>query len=449
MLGKALSHRLVALLCKNAMYCKLFGRSAVVSNKKQKSNNQESSFENEIVRLVGAITPLVQEIMMRPPFPFAFVVLPLFSVPVFGESAHEIISSNGAARARAEKLANTRSVWPQPSEMDCGGPPSAHEELVFHQPAAFVHLPPPLEEVILTNIRPNMFRHHYHVRPGLGAPSLPQLRKPGPPSVKIIYDVTDPQATVDFGIDESYTLTIEEPPPSKNTTESSHSVTDDHDQNVVLLVHVVSPTQVGAIYATESLAQLINFLPHAAYSLPKRCTIRDRPRFPHRGLLIDTGRHWLAPTLLFDHVLPSMRMNKLNVLHWHLTDDQAWPVDSEEFPELSEKGAFSSMEVYSKNMLRAVVKTASAQGIRVVPEFDMPGHCSTVRLSHPELFPCTKDQSPRGAYDPTKNATYSFLGKLLAEFSLGGGAVGEGGQFMGRLGRSPLKEGRLGRSPNV
>lgn len=92
--------------------------------------------------------------------------------------------------------------------------------------------------------------------------------------------------------------------------------------------------------------------------------IEDSPRFPHRGMLIDTGRHYL-PVPFVRRVVRSLRIHKLNVLHWHLSDLQSFPFQSKVFPELSRAGSFSKRERYTTYELESVVKFARRNGVRV------------------------------------------------------------------------------------
>jgi hexosaminidase len=106
--------------------------------------------------------------------------------------------------------------------------------------------------------------------------------------------------------------------------------------------------------------------------------VEDAPRFPHRGLMIDTGRAFLPlPVILA--ALDAMSYVKMNALHWHLVDDQAFPVVSSAWPNLT-AGAMqapSLSHTYSKADVAAVVEAATARGIRVIPEFDVPGHTAS------------------------------------------------------------------------
>ena len=114
-------------------------------------------------------------------------------------------------------------------------------------------------------------------------------------------------------------------------------------------------------------------------------SIKDGPSFEYRGLLIDTSRHYLPLNLILDN-LDAMSMNKMNVLHWHLTDSQSFPYKTKSSPEVAAKGAFHPKLVYTTSDIQSVVHEAYLRGIRVVPEVDMPGHTQSIAKSHPELM---------------------------------------------------------------
>ena len=221
--------------------------------------------------------------------------------------------------------------------------------------------------------------------------------------------VSDVTAALALGVDESYTLAV---PLSGNATISAATV-------------------FGAYHALESLSQLIRFSfdtesYHLAELLPLR--IDDNCSFPHRGLLVDLGRHHQSVTSLL-RVIDSLAMAKINVLHLHMSEDQSFPSASRVHPELAAKGAWSPSERYSWRELRKLVTFGRARGVRVVPELDMPGHATSWRASHPELFssgaPAAScgtqvDGAPpnttRGALTPANNRTFEFIEELLRDY---------------------------------
>ena len=130
--------------------------------------------------------------------------------------------------------------------------------------------------------------------------------------------------------------------------------------------------------------------------------VADAPRFRHRGILVDSGRHF-EPVRQLKHTIRALRMHKMNTLHWHLPEDQSFPMlltDPSFFhPELAQQAAWTFPgrgaplpaaaadvpgEVYTNDDLREVVAYANKHGVRVVPEFDMPGHETAWSVSHPE-----------------------------------------------------------------
>lgn len=145
--------------------------------------------------------------------------------------------------------------------------------------------------------------------------------------------------------------------------------------------------------------------------------IYDFPRYKHRGLLLDTSRHYISVTNILQ-TLEAMTMNKMNVLHWHIVDDQSFPYKSEKFPELSNSGAYDSSMVYTKEDIERIIKHAKNRGIRVVPEFDVPGHTASWGSSHPSLLTeCYRGNNVvgLGPMNPTKNTTYKLLRDLFQE----------------------------------
>ncbi|CAG2114673.1 unnamed protein product, partial [Medioppia subpectinata] len=165
-------------------------------------------------------------------------------------------------------------------------------------------------------------------------------------------------------------------------------------------------------------------------------SITDSPRFKYRGLLLDTSRHYL-PVERLEQSLDAMAYNKLNVFHWHMTDDQSFPYVSQAYPELSLKGAYNpKTHVYTKENIQHIIEYAAERGIRVVVEFDTPGHTLAWGAGQPGLLtPCYANGKPNGLYgpiDPSKRSTYEFIETLLKEvlnrfpdqyFHLGGDEV--------------------------
>ena len=188
-----------------------------------------------------------------------------------------------------------------------------------------------------------------------------------------------------------------------------------------------SATVWGALRGLETLAQLVSAGAAPDAPGPWRLLIpagtvlvQDAPRFSHRGLMIDTGRAFLPLSALLA-TLDAMAYVKLNVLHWHASDDQSFPLRSSAWPNLT-AGAFqapSLSHTYSKVDVAAVVDAASARGIRVLLELDVPGHTASWFEGYPALATRCADPGVFGVpMDVTLNATYDFLGALLQEMAL-------------------------------
>lgn len=144
--------------------------------------------------------------------------------------------------------------------------------------------------------------------------------------------------------------------------------------------------------------------------------IVDEPRFSHRGLLVDTARHFINVFTL-QQILDGMAYNKFNVFHWHIVDDHSFPYESEVFPELSARGAFHPTMTYSQKQIKDVIDYARLRGIRTIAEFDTPGHTRSWGVSHPEILTACEGTyaGKLGPMDPTKNATYDIMQGLLTE----------------------------------
>jgi hexosaminidase len=184
-------------------------------------------------------------------------------------------------------------------------------------------------------------------------------------------------------------------------------------------VKLNAPTTLGAMHGLQTLLQLVA-VGSDGFAAPA-VTIRDTPRFPWRGLMIDVSRHFV-PLDVLKRNIDGMEAVKMNVFHWHLSENQGFRIESKKFPKLHEMG--SDNMFYTQDEARDLIAYAKDRGIRVVPEFDMPGHNTAWFVGYPEL---ASGPGPYGierrwgifdpAMDPTNEKLYKFLDELIAEMA--------------------------------
>ncbi len=199
-----------------------------------------------------------------------------------------------------------------------------------------------------------------------------------------------------LGEDESYTLDI-----TANGAEIKAATVD------------------GALHGLETFAQAIT--PGANGFRAPAMHIEDHPRFAWRGVMMDVSRHFM-PVETVERNLDAMAAVKMNVFHWHLSDDQGFRVESRLHPRLQQMG--SDGLYYTQAQLRAVVAYARERGIRIVPEFDMPGHAASWFAGYPSLasgkgpYDILRTFGDSGAVmDPTRESTFAFLDSFIGEMA--------------------------------
>ena len=182
---------------------------------------------------------------------------------------------------------------------------------------------------------------------------------------------------------------------------------------------LTAPTPLGTMHGLQTFLQLDD-VSSDGFAAPV-VTIQDRPRFPWRGLMIDCSRHFI-PLDVIRRNLDGMEAVKMNVFHWHLTDNQGFRVESKKFPKLHEMG--SDGLYYTQDEVRDLIAYARDRGIRVVPEFEMPGHSTAMFVAHPEIAsgPGPYQIERRWgvfdpALDPTNEQTYKFLDQMIGEMA--------------------------------
>jgi hexosaminidase len=199
-------------------------------------------------------------------------------------------------------------------------------------------------------------------------------------------------------------------------------VTEDESYHLEITaqeVHLQAANPLGVLHGLQTFLQLVHITPQG-FAVPAM-TIDDQPRFPWRGLMLDVSRHFMPLDVVY-RTLDGMEAVKLNVFHWHLSDNQGFRVESRKFPLLQQKG--SDGLFYTQEEIREVVAYAHDRGIRVVPEFDMPGHSTAWFVGYPDLAsgpgPYQIDRTwgvLNPAMDPTRESTYTFLDSFIGEMA--------------------------------
>ena len=179
----------------------------------------------------------------------------------------------------------------------------------------------------------------------------------GEKATLVVHTERDSKPVQEVGEDESYTLEV---------TASGATI--------------AAPTDLGALHGLQTFLQLVS-VSQDGFAAPA-VNIKDAPRFPWRGLLIDVGRHFM-PLEVLRRNIDGMEAVKMNVLHLHISENQGFRVESKKFPKLQEKG--SDGLYYTQEEIRGLVAYARERGVRILPEFDSPGHSTAWFVGYPEL----------------------------------------------------------------
>ncbi|WP_199098182.1 family 20 glycosylhydrolase [Dyella sp. ASV21] len=198
-------------------------------------------------------------------------------------------------------------------------------------------------------------------------------------------------------------------------------------------IHVVAKGEAGLFYGAVTAWQLLTATPGQGDARIPAAHIRDEPRFAWRGFMLDSVRHFQT-TDEVRTLIDQMAQHKLNVLHWHLTDDQGWRIEIKRYPELTRIGAWRTPPdagkngeparyggFYTQDEIRAMVAYAAERHITVVPEIDMPGHAQAAVASYPELGvtgqrpPVSVDWGVNPYLYNVDDATVQFLHNVLDE----------------------------------
>jgi len=151
-------------------------------------------------------------------------------------------------------------------------------------------------------------------------------------------------------------------------------ITKFHENNFQVEVHITASTYFGARHAVETLGQLIVFDDlRNQIQVANDVYIMDGPRYPYRGILLDTSRNYVDKETIL-RTIDGMAMSKLNTFHWHITDSQSFPYVSKTWPKFAKYGSYTSTKIYTSEMIKEIIDYALIRGIRVLPEFDAPAH---------------------------------------------------------------------------
>lgn len=206
-------------------------------------------------------------------------------------------------------------------------------------------------------------------------------------------------------------------------------------------VTISAESPAGIFYGIQTFRQLMPVAVERRWQTMAEWTvpgveIRDSPRFGWRGSHVDVSRHFMPKEFLFKY-LDLMALHKLNVFHWHLTDDQGWRIEIKRYPKLTSVGSVRSRSMlkyspaefedkphggfYTQEDVREVVAYAKARHIRVVPEIEMPGHAQAAIAAYPELgntgeqLPVATTWGVINNVFNTEDSTIKFLQNVLEE----------------------------------
>ena len=196
---------------------------------------------------------------------------------------------------------------------------------------------------------------------------------------------------------------------------------------------VSAGTATGLFYGAVTLWQLLPAGPKGGAIAAQ--TIMDEPRYAWRGLMLDSSRHFQSPAFVRS-MIDWMAWHKLNVLHWHLTDDQGWRLEIKRYPKLTSVGAWRIPATvpgtaapkpyggfYTQDDVRSIVAFAATRHVQIIPEIDMPGHAQAAVAAYPEIGSIDGHPSPpvssKWGVNPylfnLEPGTFEFLRNVLDE----------------------------------
>lgn len=195
-------------------------------------------------------------------------------------------------------------------------------------------------------------------------------------------------------------------------------------------IRISAKTPTGIFYGIRSLQQMLEtpLLSGEEVIRLRAVHVQDEPAFRHRGMLLDCCRHFMEPEFVMRYI-DLLSYYKMNVLHWHLTEDQGWRIEIDAYPKLTEIGAWRTEAdgstyggFYTKEQIREIVAYATDRHMLVIPEIELPGHCTAAIAAYPYLS-CRGEQIPvqhewgvfQDIYCAGKDSTFIFLETVLGE----------------------------------
>lgn len=306
-----------------------------------------------------------------------------FTLVGAGESASQTLASAALGSPLAGLPAGTLALMPMPSSISYGA-----GALTIN--SSFTVSVTGVQDPIVLNGAQRMLAR-LALQSGAGLPAGPDSS--GSSATLEIHCGQPAPDVLSLGLDESYRLQVD----------SAHAL-------------LSAATPLGALRGMETFLQLA--APGAGVPAVQ---VDDRPRFAWRGLLVDAVRHF-QPVDVMQRILDGMSGLKMNVLHWHLSDDQAVRIESMHFPPLQQLA--SGGQYYTQDQVRALIAYARDRGIRIVPEFDMPGHSTAWFAAYPQ-YHTTGAWMPiavrwggnNSCMDPTNQDLYTFLDGFIGEMA--------------------------------
>jgi len=220
------------------------------------------------------------------------------------------------------------------------------------------------------------------------------------------------------------------------TNEEKLSLTTDESYNLAIkssdteiFVTITAPTFFGARHGLETLSQMTAYSDtYNSLQIISAAKISDKPAYPYRGLLLDTSRNFFSVKSI-KRLIKAMSYNKMNTLHWHITDTHSFPIEIKSVPEFLQYGAYDHSKVYTHVDVQDIVSHAAYHGVRVLPEFDEPAHCGEgwqfgEKAGLGKLAVCVNREPwqkycvepPCGQLNPINDRVYDVLSKIYKEY---------------------------------